>query len=122
MAVADLNADAYGVPRSWGRLALGSAALWREPLFGTVAYVDGQPAAGAFAVPIDDALYVAWVATAKFHRGQGLAELVIRNSLEAAKASTGMERTVLHATKYGFPVYLRMGYQSVVRFPLYGPE
>jgi hypothetical protein len=119
IALADLNADAYGVPRDWGRRALGSAALWHCPLFGTVAYVGSEPASGAFAVPIDKALYVAWVATSKGRRGLGLAELVIRTCLEDARKATGLERTVLHATKYGFPVYQRMGYRSVVRFPLY---
>jgi hypothetical protein len=61
-----------------------------------------------------------WVATSKTHRGLGLAELVIRTSLEDAGKSTGIERTILHATDDGFPVYLRMGYRSVVKFPLYG--
>jgi GNAT superfamily N-acetyltransferase len=120
MALADLNADAYGVPRDWGRRAIGSPALWRAPLFGTIAYVGGDPASGAFVVPIDNALYVAWVATSKAHRGLRLAESVIRASLEEARKATGIERTVLHATHYGFPVYLRMGYRSVVKFPLYG--
>jgi GNAT superfamily N-acetyltransferase len=122
IVLADLNADAYGVPRDWGRRALGSAALWGGPLFGTVAYVKGVPASGAFAILIDKALYVAWVATSKGHRGLGLAELVIRTSLEAARKATGIERTVLHATKYGYPVYQRIGYRSVVKFPMYGPK
>jgi len=94
--------------------------LWEAPLFGSIAYVGGEPASGAFAFTIDEALYVAWVATSKTHRRLGLAELVIRASLEDARKATGIERTVLHATEDGFPVYLRMGYRSVVRFPLYG--
>lgn len=121
-ALADLNADAYGVPRDWGRQALGADALWREPLFGRIAYVSGEPASGAFVVPMHKALYVAWVATSKAHQGIGLAESVIRTSLEDAKKETGIERTVLHATQNGFPVYIRMGYRSVVKFPLYGPK
>ena len=119
-ALSDLNADSY-VPRDWGREAVARPALWRAPLFGTIAYVRGEPASGTFAIPIDDALYVGWVATAKAYRRQGLAELVIRRSLEDARRATGLERTVLHATDDGYPVYLRMGYQSVIDFPLYGP-
>jgi hypothetical protein len=120
MALADLNADAYGVPREWARQVVGSAVLWESALFGTLAYVGDEPASGAFVLPIDKALYVAWVATSKTQRRLGLAELVIRASLEDGRKATGIERTVLHATEDGFPVYLRMGYQSVVRFPLYG--
>jgi predicted GNAT family N-acyltransferase len=84
--------------------------------------MDGAPAAGAFATPLEDALYVGWVATAKGHRGRGLAELVMRTSLEAAHRATGLDRTVLHATEAGFPVYVRMGYRAVVGFPVYGPH
>jgi GNAT superfamily N-acetyltransferase len=120
-ALADLNADAYEIPREWGRLAIGGAALWKERLFGTIAFVNGQPASGAFALPIDDALYVAWVATTSAHRRKGLAELVIRESLTEAKKATGLDRTVLHATVDGRPVYLKMGYRDVVNFPFYEP-
>ena len=120
-AIAELNAASYGVPSEWGRLALSFPALWRTTIYGTVAYEGGEPASGAFALPIGDALYIAWVATAKTHRGKGLAELVIRKSLAAAKEATGLERTILHATADGRPVYRRMGYHDVVRFPCYGP-
>ena len=118
-ALADLNADSYGVPREWGRLAVGGAALWDTPLFGTIAYVRGEPASGTLAIPIGDVLYVGWVATGKAYRGQGLAEVVIRKTLEEATMATGLERTVLHATADGYPVYLRLGYRSVVDFPMY---
>jgi hypothetical protein len=121
-AIADLNADAYGVPRDWGRRALSSAALWRGQLFGRIAYMGGEPASAAFVLPIDSALYVAWVATSKAHRRSGLAELVIRTSLRDAKEATGLERTVLHATNDGRPVYENMGYRCVVKFPFYGPR
>jgi GNAT superfamily N-acetyltransferase len=120
-ALADLNAASYGVASEWARQAIGGAALWQAAIFGTVAYVRGEPASGAFALPIDDALYIAWVATAQAHRRQGLAELVIRRCLEDARRATGLERTVLHATDDGRPVYLRMGYRCVVKFPVYAP-
>jgi GNAT superfamily N-acetyltransferase len=120
-ALADLNAASYGVPPEWGRLAIGDPALWQSAIYGTIAYVGDEPASGTFALPIDDALYIAWVATAKAHRGSGLAEMVIRKSLADAKEATGLERTVLHATTDGRPVYQRMGYHDVVKFPCYGP-
>ena len=119
LALAHLNADAYGVPHEWGRLALG-AALSRSQIFGRVAYVDDKPASGALVLPIDRALYVAWVATAKRFRGLGLAELVIRTCLEDAKKITHLQRTFLHATADGFPVYLRMGYRPLAEFAFYG--
>lgn len=121
-ALADLNADTYGVLRHWARQALGSAALWRGSLFGRIACVEGEPVSGAFALPIGKALYVGWVATSKTNRRLGFAELVIRASLEDAGKATSLQRTILHATNDGLPVYTRMGYRSVVKFPLYGPR
>jgi predicted GNAT family N-acyltransferase len=100
--------------------SVGQVRFSIEMLFGTVAYVRGEPASGTLAFPIDDAVYLGWVATAKAHRGQGLAQLVIRKSLEDATAATGFKRTVLHATADGHPIYVRMGYRSVIDFPLYG--
>ena len=121
LALADLNAAAYGVPNRWGRLAL-CAVLRRAPLFGTVAYLGGRAASGALALPIENSLYVGWVATAKSYRRMSLAELVMRHFLEEARSATGLERTWLHATADGLPVYLRMGYRAVVKFPFYGPK
>jgi GNAT superfamily N-acetyltransferase len=121
-ALADLNADSYSVPREWGRQAIGGAALWESAIFGTIVYVRDEPASGAFALLVDDALYIGWVATAKSHRARGFAELVIRKCLEDARNATGLERTVLHATGDGQPVYQRMGYRCVVRFPFCAPS
>jgi ribosomal protein S18 acetylase RimI-like enzyme len=121
-ALADLNADSYSVPREWGRQALGGAGLWESAIFGTIACVRDEPASGAFALLVDDALYIGGVATAKTHRGRGFAELVIRKCLEDASNATGLERTVLHATGDGQSVYQRMGYRCVVRFPFYAPS
>ena len=89
LALADLNAAAYDVSSNWVRGAVAGEALWRSPLYGYVAYVDGHPVSTAFAVPINGVLYVAFVATAVEHRRRSLAELVTRRSLEAAPRETG---------------------------------
>jgi len=86
------------------------------------AFVDGQPAATAFPVPLGGVLYVAFVTTAQAHRRRGLAELVMRRSLEDATRETGITRTALHATADGYPSYLRMGYRAVDEFSLYVPS
>ena len=119
LAIAELNAAAYGAPLKWGQMAIGHERLWQEPLFGHVAYIDDKPAAAGFALSIGTVLYVAWMATANQYRRRGLAELVMRHSLEAATSETGLTRTVLHATEIGLPVYQRMGYRPVASFPLW---
>jgi hypothetical protein len=122
LALADLNAAAYDVSSAWVRGAVAGESLWHTPLYGYVAYVDGTPVSTAFAVPLHNVLYVGFVATAIAHRRRGLAELVMRRSLEDATRATGITRTALQATADGYPVYIRMGYRPVDEFSLYVPR
>jgi len=122
LALADLNAAVYAISSAWVRGAVAGASLWHTPLYGYVAYVDGVPVSTAFTVPLHGVLYVGFVATALAHRRHGLAELVMRRSLEDATRATGITRTALHASAAGHPVYLRMGYRSVDEFAVYVPK
>jgi len=121
-ALSDLNAVAYDISSDWVRGAVAGESLWRTPLYGYNASVDGHPVATAFAVPLEGVLYVAFVATATTHRRRGLAELVMRRCLETATQETGITRTALHATADGYPVYVRMGYRPVDEFSVYVPS
>ena len=67
-------------------------ALWPAPVYGYVAYVDGAPVSTAFAVPLHGVLYVGSVATASACCHRGLAELVMRRSLEARPGQPGITR------------------------------
>jgi len=122
LALADLNAATYAISSEWVRGAVAGESLWQAPLYGYVAYVDGHPVSTAFAVPLNGVLYVGFVATALAYRRRGLAELVMRRSLEDATRATGITRTALHATGAGYPVYIRMGYRPVDEFVLYVPR
>ena len=122
LALADLNAAVYDVAVEWVRGAVAGEVLWHTPLYGYVAYADGTPVSTALAIPLYGVLYVGFVATALAYRRRGLAELVMRRSLEDATRATGITRTVLHATAAGYSVYLRMGYRPVDKFSLYVPR
>ena len=121
LALSDLNAVAYDLPPDWVRGVVAGAPLWKTPLYGYNALVEGHPVATAFAAPLNGVLYVAFVATAAAHRRRGLAELVMRRCLEEATEQTGITRTVLHATADGYPSYVRMGYRPVDEFSIYVP-
>ena len=122
LALADLNAAVYAISSAWVRGAVAGESLWQAPLYGYVVYVDGHPVSTAFAVPLNGVLYVAYVATALAYRRRGLAELVMRRSLEDATRATGITRTALHASAAGYPVYIRMGYRPVDAFAVYVPR
>lgn len=120
-AVADINALAYDVPRDMVRAALDVPAYFAgEGLgVGCVGYRDGEAVSSATVLPVDGVAYVAMVATLSAHRRQGCAEAVIRQALAEAHRTQGLQRTTLHATPEGLPVYLRMGYRAVTRIHFY---
>jgi len=120
LAVADLNAQCYSVPLEWGRESIAVPGAWSEEHFGFVGYVDDRPVTTATALFLDGLLYVALVATLPEYRRRGYAEAVMRKALAEASRAHGVERTVLHASEMGFPVYRAMGYRAVRKFDLYG--
>lgn len=118
LQVAAINTDAYGMPpEDAHHLAL--AELWPEDTYGYVGAIDGTPVTCAATVPVDGRLYVAWVATHPAHHRKGYAEAAMRESLHVAADATGLQRTILHATDAGRPVYAAMGYVPTSRFTMY---
>jgi hypothetical protein len=49
----------------------------------------------------------------------GYADAVMRQALADARVRWGIERTVLHATPAGRPMYTRMGYAATNEFQIY---
>lgn len=115
-AFGEINALAYGIPADWAREALDVEALWGEGTFGFVGYLDGEAVTTAKTIAMDGVLYMALVATRPEHQKRGYAEAAMRHSLAKAQEATGLERTVLHASPEGFPLYQEMGYRAVTRF------
>ena len=117
--VAELNAIAYEVPPEWGHDYGERTDVWSHGAIGIIGYSGDRPAACAVTVPLNGRLYVALVATAHEFRRLGCAEGVMRRSLELAARSTGLIRTVLHASPMGRPLYSQMGYHDTVPFTVY---
>lgn len=120
-AVSELNARGYDIPTELMAAAVSVPELWTA-MDGTVGYADGAPASTASVVPIDGIAYVALVATHPEQQKRGYAEAVLRHALARARDAHGCERTVLHATPAGRPVYTRMGYQDVMTYHVYVGE
>ena len=117
-AVSDLNALGYDMPSEMMAAAVAVPELWND-MDGVVGYADGAPASTASVVVIDGVAYVALVATHPEQQRRGYAEAVMRQALARARDAHGCERTVLHATPAGRPVYTRMGYDDVVTYHVY---
>ncbi|NTX02210.1 GNAT family N-acetyltransferase [Myxococcus sp. CA040A] len=118
-AVADINAQSYDASRETGREAFDVEALYGPDSRGFVACRGDAPASSTVVMRVDDVAYIALVATSPEHRRVGAAEVVMRRALQEARDAWGLQRTVLHATEAGLPLYLRMGYRPVTRFRVY---
>lgn len=118
-ALADINSISYDLPLLPFREPFELDNFWQETVFGTVGYVDNQSVSAAITLLINDVFYLAFVATLPNYRNQGLAEVLIRHSLEQATQRYGKKRTVLHATPAGLSVYQRIGYQPTAYFRTY---
>jgi len=119
LAIAELNAVAYEIPRDWAVEALAVPELWTDEITGYVGYIKDRAVTCAAVLLIESVLYVALVATLPEHRGRGLAESVMRFALHSARLRDGGERSILHSTPAGINLYKQMGYRFVTSFTLY---
>ncbi len=118
--LAMINADAYGMPRELFE-CICNMHLWHDDSYGFVGYVDGRPVTSAAALPLEDSVYVALVATAPDMHGRGYADTVMRHAVTVGQQAMGLKRTTLHATEMGEPVYRAMGYGTGSRLILLAP-
>jgi len=81
-----------------------------------VVYFRGEPVATAHALLSHGIAGIYWVGSIKKARGMGLAEYCTREVGNAAFA-LGARKVILQASKFGEPVYLKMGYREITRYP-----
>jgi ribosomal protein S18 acetylase RimI-like enzyme len=81
-----------------------------------VVYIKGEPAGAAMALLSHGIAGIYWVGTTKKSRGMGLGEYCTREVGNAA-FELGARKVILQASKFGEPVYLKMGYREITRYP-----
>jgi len=116
-AVMDEAYQSLGMPPGVAAVQVGRLEALAAPHIVTVlAELDGAPAAGAMTIVTHGVAGVYWVGTVPAARGRGLAELCTR-----AAGNAGFDRgagiAALQASPMGEPVYRRMGYVEVTRYP-----
>ena len=115
---ADINCEAYGLPREWGRNAL-TPKFWTEEVYSYLAYENGRAVSTASVLVNEGCLFLALVATRPDAQKKGYGEAVVRHALTRAHEATGLTRTILHATDAGRPLYTRLGYHDTARIMAY---
>lgn len=113
---AELNCVSYGVPVETSLSLIREHTLWRDHAYGFVAYQGDKPVSTATGIINEGCIFLFLVATAADARRRGYGEAVCRHALQVAHEATGIQRSVLHATELGYPVYLRLGYHPTVKF------
>jgi GNAT superfamily N-acetyltransferase len=120
LAYADLNSRAYGMPLEAGRDGLRWSSLWTKRMYTYLGLENGIPVSTAATIQTNECLFLALVATAPEAQRRGFGEATVRKALFEAARSTGLTRSVLHATMAGAPVYERIGYRKVATIRFYG--
>jgi GNAT superfamily N-acetyltransferase len=119
---ARVNGEAYatyGMPPGCAETLLGRLEVLRAPhIVAVMARVDAAPAAAAMVILTHGIGGVYWVGTTPAARGKGLAELCTR-AVGNIAFDMGARVVVLQASVMGEPIYRKMGYVEVTRYPYY---
>jgi ribosomal protein S18 acetylase RimI-like enzyme len=107
----------YGMPEDVAPECIGHLDVLHAPHIVTfLALLDGTPAAGAMTIVTHGVAGIYWVGTIPEARGRGLAELCTRAAGNAG-FDLGARIAALQASIMGEPIYRRMGYVEVTRYP-----
>jgi ribosomal protein S18 acetylase RimI-like enzyme len=107
----------YGMPPDVAPAILAHRDVVVAPhVVAFLARVDGKPVAAAMTILTHGVAGIYWVGTVPEARGRGLAELVTRAATNAG-FDLGARVASLQASTMGEPVYQRMGYFEVTRYP-----
>jgi ribosomal protein S18 acetylase RimI-like enzyme len=108
----------FHVPLAWFREVFDGDSVWRS-FAGYVGYLEGEPVSTSATVIGGGAVGIYNVATLPERQRQGYGEAVMRYALEDARASHGIERSILQSTPAGYRLYERMGYRTVTQVAVY---
>lgn len=112
---AELNCAAYNLPMETAVSVTKDHSLWKDHAYGFLAYEGDKPVATATAIINEGCLFLFLVATLPEAQRKGYGEAVVRYALQVAHEATGLQRTVLHATDAGYPIYARLGYHPTTK-------
>ena len=107
----------YGMPPETATAIFARLDVLRAPhIVSVVGFAGAEPASAAMVVLTHGIGGIYWVGTTPAARGKGLAELCTRTVSNVA-FDMGARAVVLQASPMGDPIYRRMGYREVTRYP-----
>jgi GNAT superfamily N-acetyltransferase len=112
-AFCEIGAVCFHVPLLWFEEVFDERMAERSGFVAWLAYLNGEPVATAATVLAANAIGVYNVGTLPGHRGRGIGEAMIRYAIDHARKASGINRTVLQSTSFGYELYRKMGYHTV---------
>ena len=112
-AFCEIGAVCFHVPLLWFEEVFDERMWERREFVPWLAFSDGEPVATAATVVAADAIGVYNVGTLPEHRGRGIGEAIVRFAINRAREQSGIDRTVLQSTSFGYDLYRKMGYNTV---------
>ncbi len=107
----------YGLPPKIALRQFSNPAYFEQPhIAAFLARVGGAPCAAAMVMVTHRTAGVYWVGTTPEVRGRGLAAACTRIATNAG-FDMGADAAVLQASVMGEPIYLKMGYREITRYP-----
>jgi len=118
-AFCEIGAVCFHVPLLWFQEVFDERMPERPDFVAWLAFSNGEPVATAATVLAADVIGVYNVGTLPGHRGRGIAEAIVRYAIDQAKKQSGIDRTVLQSTSFGYDLYRKMGYRTVGQVLVY---
>jgi GNAT superfamily N-acetyltransferase len=109
----------FEIPFSTCRQVYEREAAWESCYRGYIGYTGRTAVVTMATVTAAQAIGIYSVGTLPDYRHRGYAEALMRQVIADIGRTTGIERTVLQATRAGHQMYLRMGYRDSTRFVVY---
>jgi len=94
------------------------ASLLQPQIFAFLARLDGAPVGAAMCLVSNGVAGIYWVGTVPEARGHGIGEACTRAAANAG-FDAGARFAALQASEMGEPIYRRMGFREVTRYPWY---
>lgn len=116
---AHLTTISFDIPFATARLIYQPESAWRGAYEGYVGYAGGRAVCTAAAVVAAGCIGFYSVSTLPDQRRRGYAEALMRKVFDEVRRRTGIQQTVLQATRAGYSMYKKMGYQEATRFSVY---
>jgi GNAT superfamily N-acetyltransferase len=112
-AFCEIGAVCFHVPLLWFQEVFDERMPERDEFVAWLAFSNGEPVATAATVLAAGAIGIYNVGTLPGHRGRGIGEAIVRYAIDEARKTSGVDRTVLQSTSFGYDLYRKMGYRTV---------